>query len=199
MDTPSTKLAVTATIVVLAVATSAVVLINLPGGSNGANTSGINRIEIIGNTTDILYPELMDATFAIVEGQWQVQANFVDDSEGWESPETYDRTFPVAAHEVDSIDDALVSSFNRTVQSQGNLTAILLSGAHIGFCMVVTYNDGGWISIWVLQIESGQFLYSTGVGTPNTNMLDASLREPVSALDDLVNAVHTVFSNNLND
>ncbi len=198
VDTQGTKLTVIATIVVLAVATSAIILVNMPNNDIISNTSGVSSIFILANSTDIVYPELMEATFAIEGEQWVVQANFVDDSEGWENPEIYDRTFSATDDEVSSINDALIASLNMTAQSEDNLTSILSSGAHIGFHIVVTYNDGRWVSIWTLQIESGSFLYKTGIGTPDLNMLDANLLEPVSALNGLVTAIHSVFSSNLN-
>ncbi|MFW9918027.1 MAG: hypothetical protein ACFFED_00345 [Candidatus Thorarchaeota archaeon] len=197
MDTQGTKLAVIATIVVLAVAASAIVLINIPDDDGSINTSGVSSITILANSTDIVYPELMEATFGIEGSEWVVTANFVDDSEGWESPEIYDRTFSVTDDEVTSISDALSAGLNLTVQSEDNLTTILIAGDSIGFHMVITYNDGGWASIWTLQTEKGHILFKSGMGTPDLNMVDADLLEPVGAMNGLVTAIYTVFSNNL--
>ena len=86
---------------------------------------------------------------------------------------------------------------NLTTQSEDAILAIIESNANLGFNIVITYNDGGWVSIWTLLTETGHILYKSGVGTPDLGMLDASLREPVSALDQLVSAINDVFSNNL--
>ena len=199
MDTQGTKVAVIATIVILAVASSAIVLINLPNQENIVNTSGVNSIYIVGNTTDILYPELMEATFTYQNSEgWKVTANFVDDSEGWNNPEIYDRTFSVSNEEVNSINDALSTSLNLTSETEGDLNEILVEGVHIGYHIVITYNDGGWVVIWTLLTETGHLLYQSGIGNPDTSMNDAIFLEPISAMDGFVTAIYTVFSSNLN-
>ncbi len=199
MDTQGTKVTVIATIVVIAVASSAIVLINLPNQENSVNTSGINSIYIIGNTTDIIYPELMEATFTYQSSEgWEVTANFLDNSEGWDYPEIYDRTFSVTNEEVKSIDDALSASLNLTSETEGDLNEVLVEGVHIGYHIVITYNDGAWIAIWTLLTETGHLLYNSGVGSPNLGMNDATFLEPISAMDNFVAAINTVFSDNLN-
>ena len=197
MDTQGTKASIIVTIVVLAVATSAIVLVNLPDDESQSTPSGVNYITILANSTDILYPELMEASFMSEEGQWVVTANFVDNSGGWESPEVYDRTFSASVEEIDSISEALWASINLTVQSEEDPNTILNSGASIGFHIVITYVDGSWIAIWTLLTETGHILYKSGVGTPDLGMDSAELLEPVSALDNLVSTVYSVFSNNL--
>jgi hypothetical protein len=189
---------VVVTIVVLAAASTAIILINIPDQGGTPNTSGVSSIFIIGNSTDILYPELMEATFELQGSEdWVVTANFLDNSESWENPEISDRTFSVTDEEVASISDALSVSLNLTHQSEDDRESISQSNAHIGFHIVISYSDGSWVSIWTLQTELGHILYKHGVGTPDLNMLDADLLTPISALDGLVEAVYIVFSENL--
>ncbi|MCK5389714.1 MAG: hypothetical protein KAJ36_04450, partial [Candidatus Thorarchaeota archaeon] len=76
---------------------------SLSNDSDITNSLDIASVRICGNTTDILYPELMDAYLTFQDGNWMVSASFVDDSEGWENPEIYDIEFSVTPEEVEMI------------------------------------------------------------------------------------------------
>lgn len=193
MDSQSTKISVVATVIVLAVASTAFVLVNVLNPGESPSDSGITSIMILGNSSDILYPELMDASFEMQSNSWIVTANFLDDSGGWESPETYDRTFSVTNEEVISISNALWESVNSTSESEEQTDVVLEMWASIGFQIEITYGDGSWVCIWTLQTERGHILFNQGTGTPNPNMVDATVLEPIDALDGLVGAVYTVF------
>ncbi|MHA1961790.1 MAG: hypothetical protein ACW99U_16325 [Candidatus Thorarchaeota archaeon] len=162
------------------------------------DNSGIQSLWIIGNTSDILYPELMEAGFTWQDdGGWFVTANFVDDSEGWEEPIIYDRTFQVTAQEVLNINQALDEGLNLTYNSVELLLGVLEMNPHIGFQIDITYKGGEWISLCTFQTEEGHIILMSGRGTPNINLLDGQLLQPVSALDGLVATINQVFQSHL--
>lgn len=197
MDSQNTKISVVATVIVLAVASTAFVLGNVLYPGESSSDSDIMSITIHGNTSDILYPELMDASFEIQSNSWIVTANFLNDSGGSENPEAYDRTFSVTNEEVISISDALWESLNSTSESEEQTDVVLEMWASIGYQIEITYSDGSWVCIWTLQTEKGHILFSQGTGTPNHNMVDATVLEPIEALDGLVREVYTVFDEHI--
>jgi hypothetical protein len=197
MDSQSTKISVVATVIVLTVASTVLVFGNILNPGESPSESGITSIKILANSSDILYPELMEASFEIKSNSWIVTANFLDDSEGWENPVAYDRTFSVTNEEVVSISDALWESVNSTSPSDDLIDAVLEMWASIGFQVEITYGDGSWVCIWTLQTQKGHILFSQGTGTPNLNMVDATVLEPIDALDGLVGAIYTVFASHL--
>ena len=154
-------------------------------------------MRICGNTTDILYPELMDAYLVFQEGNWIISASFVDDSEGWENPEIYDIEFSVTPEEVEIINLSLHEGLNGTHPSEISPSVLLESDSHIGFDIEITYTDGSWIYVTTFQTDQGHIISNSGTGTMDKNLLSGSVLEPISALDDLVIAIYTVFSNYL--
>lgn len=193
MDSQNTKMSVVVIVIVLVVASTAFVLGDVLYPGESPYDSGIMSITILGNTSDILYPELMDASFEIQLNSWIVTANFLNDSGGWENPEAYDKTFSVTNEEVISISNALWESVNSTSESEEQIDVVLDMWGSIGFQIEITYSNDSWVCIWTLQTEKGHILFSQGTGTPNLNMVDATVLEPIHAIDGLVGAVYAVF------
>ena len=199
MNEQSTKIVVVATIVLIAVASGTILLINTPDQDTLPNSSDVTSIYILGNSSDIVYPELMDVMIEYTEEDgWVVTANFVDDSEGWENPEIYDRTFSLTNDDVIPLSEAFSAGVNLTSPCEDDKDTILESNAHIGFQVLVTYADGTWSCVWMLQTESGHLLFNSGTGSPNQNMLDADLLQPVSAFNSFIDVVEQVFLDNMN-
>ncbi len=198
MNEQGTKIVVVATIIMIAVASGAMLLINTLDQDTLPNNSDVVSIYILGNSSDIVYPELMEATIEYNEEDgWSVTANFVDDSEGWENPETYDRTFSVTNDDIISLSDAFSAALNLTSPCEDDKESILQSDANVGFEVLITYSDGTWICVWMLQTESGHILFKSGTGSPDLGMLDADLLQPISAFDGFIDVVEDVFSTNM--
>jgi hypothetical protein len=157
----------------------------------------IASLYILGNSTDILYPELMDASIIYQNGNWMISANFVDDSEGWENPEIYDREFSVTQEEIENISLRLREGLNSTHPSEISSSVLLESNPHIGFDIEITYTDGSWIYVTAFQSDQGHIISNSGTGTIDKNLLSGTVLEPISALDSLVAAIHAVFFNHL--
>ena len=116
------------TLLVVAISSTAFFYISsLSNDSDITNSLDIASLRISGNSTDILYPELMDASFVFQEGNWIISASFVDDSEGWENPEIYDREFSVTPEEVEIINLSLHEGFNITYPSEISPSVLLES------------------------------------------------------------------------
>ncbi|MHA2145695.1 MAG: hypothetical protein ACXAB0_09605 [Candidatus Thorarchaeota archaeon] len=154
-------------------------------------------MQICGNSTDILYPELMEAFIVFQESNWTVSANFVDDSEGWENPEIYDREFSVTPEEIEMINLRLHEGLNGTHPSEISPSVMLESNPHIGFGIEIMYTDGSWIYITTFQTDEGHIISNNGIDTIDRNLLSGTVLEPISALDSLVLAIHALFSNHL--
>ena len=163
------------------------------------NTSGIAVLTICGNSTDLLYPELGGASFVLLEnGTWLVSAYFVNDSAGYyENLEIYDRNFTVTPEEIESIDNALYEGLTETSLSGISAMALLEPSPHIWYQIEITYTDGSWIYITTFQTEIGHIITNHGTGTLDTGLMNGTVLEPLSALDCLVLAIYTVFSNHL--
>jgi hypothetical protein len=187
-----------ATIIVVAIAsTSFFYFSSLSNDSDITNSLDITSLRICGNSTDILYPELMEAFLVFQNGSWMISASFLDDSEGWEYPEFYEREFSVTPEEIEIINLSLHEGLNGTYPSEISPTVLLESSPHIGFDIEITYTDGSWIYVVTFQTEQGHIISNNGTGTPDTSLLIGTVLEPISALDSLVAAIHTVFSNHL--
>ena len=187
-----------ATILVVAISSTAFLYFSsLSNDSDITNSLDITSLRICGNSTDILYPELMEAFLVFQEGNWMVNATFVDDSEGWENPEIYDREFLVTPEEVEMISLNLLEGLNGTYPSEISPSVLLEPSPHIGFDIEITYTDGSWIYVVTFQTDQGHIISNNGTGTPNTSLLSGIVLEPISALDSLVTAIYTVFSNHL--
>jgi len=173
-----------------------------------AKQSDILAMNILGNSSDIVYPDLMEAIFLALEtGAWNMSGRFLNDTDP-DNITTWDATFEASLAEVDSINDAIYTSLASSTQSLDSLLS--LQYASIGFGIDVLYNDGTWIQLFTLQDAKGHivFLNGTYTGTPNPtnpfsgivrdeNMLNGYLFEPATALNGLVIAIHDVFDNHL--
>ena len=187
-----------ATILVVAISSTAFLYFSsLSNDSDITNSLDITSLRICGNSTDILYPELMEAFLVFQEGNWMVNATFVDDSEGWENPEIYDIEFSVTPEEIEIISLSLLEGLNGTYPSEISPSVLLEPSPHIGFDIEITYTDGSWIYVVTFQTDQGHIISNNGTGTPNRGLLSGTVLEPISALDSLVTAIHTLFSNHL--
>ncbi|MGY5881768.1 MAG: hypothetical protein RTV31_16075 [Candidatus Thorarchaeota archaeon] len=187
-----------ATIIVVAVSSTAFLYIStLSNDSDITNSLDIASLRICGNSTDILFPELMEASIIFQEGNWTVSANFVDDSESRENPEIYDIEFSVTPEEIETINLKLHEGLNGTYPSEISPSLLLEPSPHIGFEIEIIYTDGSWIYVTTFQTDQGHIISNNGTGTLDTNLLSGTVLEPISALDSLVTAIHTVFSNHL--
>ena len=189
-----------ATIIVVLISSSAFLYISsLSDDSNITNLTEIASLRICGNSTDILYPELMEAFIVFQGSNWTVSANFVDDSEGWENPEIYDREFLVTQEEIEMINLKLHEGLNGTYPSEISPTILLENSTHIGFDIEIIYTDGSWIYATTFQTTLGHIISNSGTGTMDKNLLSGTVLEPISALDSLVLVIHTLFSNYLDN
>ena len=158
--------------------------------------SQIVSIRICGNSTDIVYPELMDAKIVpLSSGEWQVTATFVDDSSGYDAIETYEKTFNANLSDVLSINTALYDDLSMTFAS--NDTFHDIRDFNMGFGLDIKYKDGSWIYLLTIQDAKGHLVLKSGTGLINRNLLDGYILEPGNALDGLVDAIHSVFQYHL--
>ena len=161
-------------------------------------TSEITSLMICGNSSDVLYPELAEASFVILEpGSWLVTARFVDDSAGPEEPEIYDRNFTVISEDMKSIGDALYGGLNQTRISEVSVQVLLGQSPSIGYDMELTYADGSWVCIAAFQTSPGCIIFNHGKGAPDRNLINGTVLEPLSALDSLVSAIYAIFLDHL--
>lgn len=152
----------------------------------------IASISICGNSTDIVYPELMQADIVpLGSGEWQVIAHFVDDSSGYDEIETYERSFTANVSEVLLINTALYDGLSTTYASNDTIYDIMYTS--MGFSLDILYNDGSWISLLTMQDTKGHIILMSGIGPINQNLLDGYILEPGSALNSLVDAIRSVF------
>ena len=187
-----------ATILVVAISSTAFLYISsLSNDSEITNSLDIASLRMSGNSTDILYPELMEAFFVFENGNWMISASFVDDSEGWENPEIYDIEFSVTSEEVELINLRLHEGLNGTHPSEISPSVLLEPSPHIGFDIEITYTDGSWIYVTTFQTDEGHIITNSGTDTIDNNLLSGTVLEPISELDSLVTAIHTIFSNHL--
>ncbi len=187
-----------ATILVVAISSTAFLYFSsLSNDSDITNSLDIASLRICGNSTDILYPELMEAFVVFQNGSWTISTSFVDDSEGWENPEIYDREFSVTPEEVEIISLNLLEGLNGTYPSEISPSVLLEPSPHIGFDIEITYTDGSWIYVTTFQTDQGHIISNSGTDTIDKNLLSGTVLQPISALDRLVTAIHTIFSNYL--
>lgn len=199
MSQENTKVIVVAIILVVAVSSTALIYFpSLSNDSDISDTLNIASLMICGNSTDILYPELMEACLVMNGSNLMISADFVDDSEGWEYPELYEREFSVTLEEIENISLSLHEGLNATYLSEISPSELLESSPHIGFDIEIIYSDGSWIYATTFQTGEGYIISNSGTGTPDKNLLSGTVLEPVSALDNLVVAIYILFSNHLN-
>ena len=199
VNTQGSKAIILAMLVVVGVSATAFLYIlnSSENQTNTPNTSGIESLRILGNSSDLIYPELMEAYFYQEINEWLVSASFLDDSEGWENPELYERTFSVSDENVTAIDDVLKDSLSQTHASEDQVLSILDLNPHVGFGIEIIYTDGSWIYLCTFQTEKGHIIKKIGSGTLDTNLLDGTLLEPVAALEGLVTIIRAVISSNM--
>ncbi len=200
MGSENSKVVTVVTIIIIGISGAAFLsMSNSDNPDVTPNSTGIITLKICGNSTDLLYPELAEANFVFLEnGSWQVNANFMDDSAGYyENLEIYDRTFTVTPEEVESINDALYEGLNQTFSSNTSTLALLEPSPSIWYDIEIIYTDGSWVYITAFQTDSGHIISNNGTGTPNRNLLDGAVLEPLSALDCLVTTIYNLFSNHI--
>lgn len=188
-----------------------------PNGGNTGQTlsaymrekqSNILAVQVLGNSTDIIYPELMDALFIpLVGGTWNVTAIFLNDTVM--PPILYAEHFNATLTEVENINNAIYDGLDSTFPSSDSIGDLLFS---IGFGIDVLYTDGTWIQVFTIQSPQGHvvFLNGTYTGTPNPsnpfdtnyiqrdeNWLNGILLEPGTALNELITTMNEVFTNHL--
>ncbi len=173
-----------------------------------AKQSNILAMAILGNSSDVVYPDLMEALFlALGTGTWNMTGRFLNDTDP-HNIVLWDAAFEASVAEVDSINDAIYAGLASTTQSLDSLLSVQF--ALIGFGIDVLYKDGTWIQLFTLQDAKGHIVFVNGTytGTPNPtnpfngsvraqNMLNGYLLEPATALSGLVIAIHDVFDNHL--
>jgi hypothetical protein len=196
----NSKTVVVATIIIIGISAAAFLSMFNPGDSNvPLNTSRIGSLTICGNSSDLLYPELGEASFELLEnGSWLVKANFMNDSvDSYENLVIYDRAFTITSEELESIDNALYDGLDQTYNSNESVLMLLESSPSIWYDIEILYTDGSWIYITVFQTEPGYIITNRGTGNYDGNLLVGTVLEPLSALDCLVSAIYTIFSNHL--
>jgi hypothetical protein len=201
MGSENAKIVIVATIIIIGISSAAFLSIsNSDDSAVTPNSSGIATLTICGNSSDLLYPELSEANFEFLNnGSWLVSAHFMNDSIGYyESLEIYDRNFAITSEELLSINSAIYEGLNQTYSS--NITALMLldPSPSIWYDIEITYTDGSWVYITAFQTDQGHIIFNSGTGNPNTNLLDGTVLEPLSALDCLVTAIYNLFSNHIN-
>jgi hypothetical protein len=175
-----------------------------------AKASDLIAVQILGNSTDIVYPELMHALFVPnVTGAWIVSATFLNDTLGPNNITIYYEYFLTTLTEVENINNAIYSGLDATTTSSDSISDLLYP---IGFGLDILYSDGTWIQLFTIQSPQQHiiFLNGTYTGTPDTvnpfdstyiqrdeNWLNGILLEPGSALDGLVATMNDVFVNHL--
>jgi hypothetical protein len=199
MVADNSKAVVVATIIIIAVSAAAfLAMSNSDNPASTLNSSGIASLTICGNSSDLLYPELAEATFVFLENDtWLAIAHFVDDSTGYESLEIYDRNFTITSEDVISISDALQEGLNQTHLSNITALTLLEPSPSIWYEIAITYASGSWIYIVTWQTEPGLIIYKSGTGDLDKGLLNGTVLEPLWALDCLVSAIHDVFFNHL--
>lgn len=157
--------------------------------------SKVAYMHICGNSSDIVYCELMEATFTPIEpGAWWVEVLLLDDSGGPCEVTQSTETFTASSAEVNTINSALYDGLDQTYASEDMIQNLDLQ---MGFALDIVYEDGTWISLLTLQSSVGHIVVMCGAGTPDRNLLGGDLLEPGSALDGLVAALNGLFVSHL--
>jgi hypothetical protein len=174
-------------------------------------SSDILAMAICGNSSDIVYPELMHAVFIPQEaGTWLVRTTLLDDSEGPYNLSIYEEEFYASVSEVEAINHALYGGLENTTESQVSIYTVTDLGI-MGFGLDILYNDGTWIQLLTIQSGVGYMILLEGTyqnipDTTNpfgydlgrdTNLLNGAVLEPGSALDSLIFQMNQVFTDHL--
>ena len=189
-----------ATILVVAIVVSAyagLVYTGWLGPYGPTSDSQITSIEILANSTDILYPESMEATLAPQSSDgWQVTASFVNDSLGPYNLTVYDKTFVADTNEVEEIKDALYAGLNLTHSSNDSIEDAL-NNTNIAFSILISYKDGTWIYVCALLNAKCHIILDEGQGMLNKGVLAGRVMESWAVLNEFIHAVNQVFTNHL--
>ena len=176
-------------------------------------SSNILAMTILGNSSDIVYPELMEAVLIPQEdGTWLVRTILLDDSEGPYNLSIYEEEFYASVTEVEAINQALYGDLENTIESQVSIYNVTDLGI-MGFGLDILYNDGTWIRLLTIQSGVGYMILLEGTyqnipDTTNpfgydlgrdTNLLNGAVLEPGSALDSLILQMNQVFTDHLNN
>ncbi len=176
-------------------------------------SSDILAMTILGNSSDIVYPELMDAVFIPQEaGTWLVEVTLLDDSKGPYNLSLYEEAFYASVSEVDTINQALYGGLENTIESQVSIYDVTDLGI-MGFGLDILYNDGTWIQLLTIQSGVGYMILLEGTyqNIPDatnpfgyalgrdTNLLNGAVLEPGSALDNLILQMNHVFTVHLDN
>ncbi|MFW9804807.1 MAG: hypothetical protein ACFFFC_19280 [Candidatus Thorarchaeota archaeon] len=182
------------------------------GDGNSTNDTGIVFISVIGNTTDIIYPELGEAQFMPVDlGGWEIDVEMVNDSQGFENVSVYSSTFNADNEEINQIRSALFLALNSSLLSGRTAYDLLNANASIGFLVDMIFDDNTWIKVYTFQGQTDFLLLNDSyTGTfdhqaefpiwsinRDTNMLNGICLESVFVLDSFVDILRTFFSNYL--
>ena len=186
-------------------------LIGLENGGS-TNDTGTVFISVIGNSTDIVYPELGEAQFMPAGvGGWEIVVEMVDDSQGFESVTVNSSTFNAGNEEINQIHSALFLALNGSLVSERTAYDLLNANASIGFLVDMIFDDNTWIQVYTFQGQT-EFLLLNGSYTGtfdhqaefpiwsinrDTNMLNGICLESVFVLDSFIDALHAFFSNYL--
>ncbi|KXH77313.1 MAG: hypothetical protein AM326_05330 [Candidatus Thorarchaeota archaeon SMTZ-45] len=205
------------TAVMILVVTVAGVFIAYPlliglGNQSYANEIGILYISILGNSSDIVYPELGGANFKPDSlGGWSIQVEMVNDSEGYENVNVYASSFTASNDDVTQIYNSLFHGLNISLVSTRTTIDLLNSNASIGYLVDIIFDDNTWIHVYTF-LGQNEFLLLNGTytGTFNyqaefpawsisrdTNMLNGICLESISVLDPFENTLHRFFANYL--
>ncbi|MCK4279417.1 MAG: hypothetical protein KAW94_02460 [Candidatus Thorarchaeota archaeon] len=206
---------------ILSAVAFAYMLVNNPSAKNGNSgrfgisladymvdkSSNILAMAILGNSSDIVYPELMEAVLIPQEGgTWLVRTTLLDDSEGPYNLSICEEEFYASVLEVEAINHALYEGLKNTTESQVSIYDVTDLGI-MGFGLDILYNDGTWIQLLTIQSGVGYMILLEGTyqTTPDitnpfgyglgrdTNLLNGAVLEPGSALDNLILQMNHVF------
>ncbi len=171
--------------------------------------SDILAVQIMGNSSDIVYPELMNALFIpLLGGSWNVSASFLNDTDPYNIT-FYNESFIATLTDVEDINNAIYDGLENTTQSLDSISDLFYS---VGFGLDILYADNTWIQLFTIQSPTGHimFLNGTYTGTPSPtnpfnpsiiqrdeNWMNGILLEPGTALDELVATMNAVFVNHL--
>lgn len=195
MEQGNRGMAVVATLLIVGISATGLILA-LNSGGNGSptgSTSQIASLLICGNTTDILYPELMDAEFIPLGSAWFVDMSFVNDSDDPMNPDCFQQNGTISNGDLLALLEPLYTGIQSANTSETSAMAVLEDSPHIAWTFDLTFTNGTWVYLTVLLTEPF-ILYLSGAGTPNHNLLDAVVLEPPSVFDTLASAINTLIT-----
>jgi hypothetical protein len=182
------------------------------GNSESASDTGIVYISVLGNSTDIVYPELGQGNFVPANlGGWTIEVEMVDDSEGYESVNVYTRSFTASNEDINQIHNTLLQALSSSLVSERTTLNLLNTNASFGFLVDMIFDDNTWIHVYTFQGQT-EFLLLNGTYTGtfdhqaefptwtisrNTGMENGICLESVSVLDSFVDTIHAFFTNHL--